>query len=201
MRIEKLRDADTNKAIGFAITGMHFDMYLKSPLAQRLYGRYFWYMESGRATQTIAAYEEDKLAGVLLAEIEGEKPQGLPWHKTFYVKLVDAIQNLFFKGSAGLYDEANRAMLDELRSRQSLDGEIIFLAANPDVKVKGIGTFLLEELQRREKGKRVFLFTDDFCTYQFYEHRGFERVGERQEELDMHGRKVPILCLLYTRVL
>lgn len=190
-----------DKPIGFAITGMHFDTYLEGAWVQRLYGRYFWYMESGRATQAIAVYEEDELIGVLLAEMVGERPQGLPWHKSLYVGFVDFIQKLFFKGSAGLYVEANRAMLDELRSRHDLDGEILFLAANPDAKMRGIGTLLLEELQRREKGKRVYLFTDDFCTYQFYEHRGFERAGERQEELDMHGKKVPILCLLYTRVL
>ena len=201
VRIEKLRNKDTDKAIDFAVTGMHFDAYLDSPLLQHLYGRYFWYLESRRATQVIAAYEGDELVGVLLADLEGERPQGLPWHKSLYVTFVDLVQKLFFKESAGLYVEANQAMLDALRSRCNLDGEITFLATNPDMKMKGIGTFLLEELQRRERGKRVYLFTDDFCTYQFYEHRGFERAGERQEELDMHGRKVPILCPLYTRVL
>ena len=88
-----------------------------------------------------------------------------------------------------------------LRVASKLDGEIIFLAANPEVRVSGIGTALLGGLERREKGKRVFLYTDDLCTYQFYEHRGFERAGEVPSELDMHGRKVPLLCLLYTRVL
>ena len=201
MRIEELRDKDMDEAIGFAVTGMHFDTYLDSPLVQYLYGRYFWYMELGRATQVIAAYEKDELAGVLLAEMKDEKPQGLPWHKSLYVQFVDLVQRLFFRKSAGLYVETNRAMLDELQNHHDLDGEITFLAANPNMKARGTGTLLLEELRRREKGKRVYLFTDDFCTYQFYEHRGFERAGERQEELDMHGRKVPILCLLYTRAL
>lgn len=111
------------------------------------------------------------------------------------------LQRLFFKGSAGVYDEANREMLGALRARYELDGEIIFLAANPAVRTKGVGTILLGELAARERGKRVFLFTDDLCTYQFYEHRGFELADERATELDMRGRKVPLRCLLYTKVL
>lgn len=38
---------------------------------------------------------------------------------------------------------------------------------------------LLRELEEREKGKKVFLYTDSACTYQFYEHRGFELAQEK----------------------
>ncbi len=54
------------------------------------------------------------------------------------------------------------------------DGEILFLAADPECGVKGIGTALLKALEEKEKGKTMYLFTDDGCTYQFYEHRGSE---------------------------
>ena len=83
----------------------------------------------------------------------------------------------------------------------SPDGEIIFLAANPDVKVKGIGTMLLNELTNREKGKQIYLYTDNACTYQFYEHRGFDKVGEKDIELDLGANKLPMTCLLYSKVL
>ena len=201
MQIGPLREKDLDEAVGFAVAGMHFDAYLESPLLQRLYGRYFWYLESARATRVIAAYEGDVLAGVLLAEMYGERPQATPLRRRAYVALVELVQRLFFKGSAGVYDEANREMLGALRARYELDGEIIFLAANPAVRTKGVGTILLGELAARERGKRVFLFTDDLCTYQFYEHRGFELADERATELDMRGRKVPLRCLLYTKVL
>lgn len=91
-------------------------------------------------------------------------------------------------------------MLAELRWRHELDGEIIFLAANPEAGVKGVGTLLLEELAARKRGRRVFLFTDDLCTYQFYVRRGFELAGERSVGLDVRGRTVPLRCLLYTKV-
>lgn len=201
MQIEPLREKDLDEAVSFAVTGMHFDVYLENPLAQRLYGRYFWYMEGARATQVIAAYEDDVLAGVLLAEMYGERPQGASPLLRAYVALVELAQRLFFRGSAGVYDEVNREMLDALKAGCELDGEIIFLAANPGSKTRGIGTLLLEELAARERGKRVFLFTSDLCTYQFYERRDFELAGERMTELDMRGRTVPLRCLLYTKVL
>ena len=75
------------------------------------------------------------------------------------------------------------------------------MAADPDAKIKGIGTMLLNELTAIEKGKTVYLYTDNACTYQFYEHRGFERVGEKDVELDLGNKKVPLTCLLYSKVL
>ena len=44
---------------------------------------------------------------------------------------------------------------------------------------------LLNELARRENGKELYLFTDDQCTYQFYEHRGFEKIGEKDIVLEL----------------
>lgn len=78
---------------------------------------------------------------------------------------------------------------------------ICFLVADPSAFGKGIGSFLLAQLAQREEGKRVFLFTDDNCTYQFYEHRGFTRFDQKEVELAIHEQSAPLLCLLYTKVL
>ena len=80
------------------------------------------------------------------------------------------------------------------------DGEIRFLAANPDSKVKGIGTYLLNELSIREAGKEIYLFTDTNCTYQFYERRGFERAGEKEIVLELSD-DINLKCLLYRKKL
>ena len=201
MELKAFQSKDMNKVIQFAIKGMHLDLYLKNRLLLNLYGRYFWYLETNRATQIIAAYEEDTLAGVLLAEINGEPKKYYSNWRTVYVKIVDFVQRVFFKESAGLYDSINQELLAEYKQTHSPDGEIIFLAANPDVKVKGIGTMLLNELINREKGKEVYLYTDSACTYQFYEHRGFDKVGEKDVVLDFGENKVPMTCLLYSKVL
>lgn len=199
LQIKELRKKDYNKVIQYAIKGMHFNMYLDNKLALNLYGRYFWYLELINATQVISAYLGDELAGVLVADMKGEEKPYKTFWKGLYIKAFDWLQNTFFKENVGIYDKTNKEMLDNYKSKNNPDGEIRFLAANPNIKVKGIGTFLLNELEKREKGKVIYLFTDDQCTYQFYEHRGFDKVGEKDIEMDMNKKKVPLKCLLYSK--
>ena len=81
------------------------------------------------------------------------------------------------------------------------DGEIIFLAADPDCKIKGIGTALLNALEEKERGKTLYLYTDNACTYQFYEHRGFEKAEEKEIVLEMPKGKIPLKCFIYSKVI
>ena len=201
IEIREMRKQDYNKAIQFAIKGMHFDWYLDNKFLLNAYGKYFWYLEMNRATQIFAAYAEDKFVGVLLAEMKDEPRKHSSFLEKIYVRFVDMIQNLFFKDGAGLYDSVNKEMLAKYKENHSPDGEIIFLAADPDAKIKGIGTMLLNELTAIEKGKTIYLYTDNACTYQFYEHRGFERVGEKNVELELGNKKIPLTCLLYSKEL
>lgn len=92
-------------------------------------------------------------------------------------------------------------MLGEYLEKNQPDGQVVFLAADPDSKEKGIGTKLLEELERRERGKDIYLYTDDACTYEFYEHRGFVRSSEREVVLDFGNKKVPLKCFLYSKLM
>lgn len=201
LTIKALEKKDFNKAIQYAITGMHFNWYLDSKILLDLYGRYFWYMETNRATQIIAAYYGEALAGVLLAEMKGEPKVYNHLGRKGYVAVFDWLQKLFFKGSANVYECTTKRMLDQYKASNNPDGEVIFLAANPDLKIKGIGTTLLAELERREKGKTIFLYTDNACTYQFYEHRGFKRAEEEDIVLELGKKKVPLKCLLYSKCL
>ena len=200
MKIKKLNRKDFSKVIQYAIKGMRFDEYLKSNFLLQAYGRYFWYLEYTNATQVIAAYEGNELLGVLVADMKGEpKPYKSIW-KGLYVKLVDVIQKKFFGGGVMPYNEANEAMYAKYTKQNTPDGEIRFLAANPDSKANGVGTFLLNELAKREQGKEIYLYTDTNCTYQFYEHRGFERVGEQEIMLELQDG-VDLKCLMYRKIL
>ena len=199
--IKEPKKRDYRAAIRFAIQGMHFDWYLNSKLLLYLYGKYFWYLEMNRATQILAAYADGQFVGVLLAEIYGEEKKHRVWWQRLYVGFVDAVQKLFFQGGAGLYDDTVKAQRAHYLQSNKPDGEIIFLAADPNARVKGVGTALLRELERREPGKTLYLHTDDACTYQFYEHRGFQRVEEQDIVLEMPKGKVPLKCLLYSKVI
>lgn len=200
LELKKLQEKDYKKVIQYAIKGMHFNMYIDNKMILNLYGKYFWYLEFLNATQVLAVYYGDELAGVLIADIYGETKYHKSFSNSLYVKFVDFIQKTFFKDSVGIYDETNKKMLDKYKENNTPNGEIRFLAANSNLKIKGIGTMLLSELERREKGKEVYLFTDDQCTYQFYEHRGFEKVGEENIELEL-DKKISLKCLLYRKIL
>ena len=200
LELRPLRKQDFDKVIQFAITGMHFDRYMSSNLLLKLYGRYFWYEELGRSSQVIAAYYSDELAGVLLADVKNEPKVYHSFRRNLYVRIFDFLQSVFYKKCVAPYDSANREILEEYSREHALDGEICFLAANPSIKVKGIGTMLLSELEKREHGKKIYLFTDNNCTYQFYEHKGFARVREKQISLEFSDLgTVPLSCYLYSK--
>ena len=201
IKIQALKKQDYGKAIQFAIKGMHFDWYLDSKFLLNAYGRYFWYLEMNRATQILAAYDDNEFVGVMLAEVYGEEKKHSVWYEKLYVKFVDVIQRLFFQGGAGLYEDTTKEMLKEYLKDNQPDAEIIFLAADPDARIKGIGTALLNEFEKREHGKKIFLYTDDACTYQFYEHREFNRAVERDIVLDMGNKTVPLKCFLFSKVI
>lgn len=201
IRLGALRKKDHKQAIQFARQGMHFDWYTDSPLLLRLYGRYFWCLEYGRASQAIAAYHGDALAGVLLAEMRGEAK---PWRslaKRLYIRLFELSQGLLFRGGTDAYAQANREMFARYCQTHTPDGEITFLAVDPRLEGRGIGTLLLNELARRESGKQLYLYTDSGCTYQFYERRGFTRAGEKDIVMELGGKRVNLKCLLYSKTL
>lgn len=201
IQIKDIRKKDYKKAIQFAIKGMHFDWYLNNRFLLNAYGRYFWYLEINRATQIFAAYADDKFAGVLLAEIKGEPRKQQSFLQKIYVRFVDLILKYFFKGGAGIYEDTTEEQLEHYLKSNTPDGEIIFLAADPDCNIKGIGTTLLNALEEKERGKTLYLYTDNGCTYQFYEHRGFKRVEEKEIVLEMPKGKVPLKCFIYSKII
>lgn len=199
IKIGKLRRRDYAQAVRFAIEGMHFDLYLDGRWLLALYGRYFLYDELNHATQVIAAYQGDRLVGLLLAEVRGEKRACWSLGKAVYAGLVDFVQRHLFRNGISAYDEANQEMLARYAASHTPDGQIVFLAADPHARVRGIGTLLLHELERRERGKTLYLYTDDNCTWQFYEHRGFTRMGEKQIMMALGTKSVPLQCMLYAK--
>jgi len=199
IELKELEKKDYGRAIDFAVTGMHFEKYTQDKTALKLYGRYFLYLEMERATQIIAAYEGDNLVGILMATVRGEPKKYHSFGRGIYVKLFKFVMDHLLGGASSPYDDANAEMLNVYRRSNRTDGEICFLASDPDAQGKGIGSRLLAELERREDGRNIYLFTDNNCTWQFYEHKGFDRVGEKEIQMDIAGQDVPLTCLLYAK--
>ena len=118
-----------------------------------------------------------------------------------YVRLFSLLQGIIAGQGTDAYEMANKEMLKEYSSKYLLAGEVIFLAVDPTSHGHGIGRMLIEELSRRHKGQRIYLFTDSGCSYGFYEHMGFVRVGERDIMMNILSKDVPLKCLLYSKEL
>lgn len=201
IQCKELRSRDHGKVIDFAIKGMNFNRYVEGKMELRIYGRYFLYLELRRATQVLAAYSGDRLVGILMATMKNEvKRYGSCW-RNLYVHIVNTVMAIAYRNGVAPYATANETMLNEYVKRADPDGEICFFAVDPTIQRAGIGTLLLNELARRNEGKLVYLYTDSNCTYQFYEHKGFERCEEQAIEIELQGKTAQITCLLYSKVL
>lgn len=198
MKLCSLKRCDYSRAVDFAVKGMHFDLYMDSRFLQRLYGRYFLFLSLCRASQVIAAYEGERLAGLLIADIGNEKRLWSTPLKRGYVCLFGLLQKIYASG-ADVYDNANKEMYTKYLKTHSPQGEILFLAVSTEFMGKGVGTRLLCELARRCRGKTVYLYTDNACSYEFYEHRGFEKSGEKDILLNLPKKTVQFKCLLYSK--
>lgn len=199
IKISPLRHKDFEQARKFAIEGMHLSWYASNKLLLYFYSKYFWYLEIFKATGAWGAYMNEKLVGVLLIDFVGElKLFRSVWYK-IYRKFVEFIMNLFYKKAASTYDTANKEMLLAFKKENKPDGEINFFAVNPAIKGKGIGTLLLNELEKEKKDKLIYLFTDSGSTYQFYLHRGFTESGRRDIVMEINGKEIPLTCFLFSK--
>ena len=201
IRIRDLKRKDCGKVIDFAIEGMNFGEYLDNRILLRLYGRYFLYLELKRATQVIAAYEGESLVGVIMADMCNEPKKYKSPFRNAYVGVMNFFIKMFFGKGASLYDKANKLMLKRFMKAHSPKGEICFLAADPKVQGKGVGSMLLGELEKRESGKLIYLYTDNNCNYRFYEKKGFALSESEEIQMKLSGKEIPLTCLLFSKTL
>jgi GNAT superfamily N-acetyltransferase len=198
--IEWLKKSDFNKARKFAVDGMHLNWYANSTPELFVYSSYFWCLEIAKASKAFGAYMGNDLLGALLVDMHNEPKMFKSIWYNVWIEIASFFINLFYKNASDTYDEANKKMLAEFKKEHNPDGEINFFAVNPNYKGKGIGTLLLNELEKQEKGKLVYLYTDSGSTYQFYSHRGFNASGATDITLEIHKKKVELTCFLYSKL-
>lgn len=201
IELKPISKKDFKKAKEFCRIGMNVDYYTDKPFEINLYSTYFWYMELLRATQIIGAYLDGEMVGVLLADMKNEKKAYTSLSAKIFIKTAEFLMGMIFKGGANIYEQTNTEMLSAFQKDNVPDGELNFLAVDPELNGKGIGTILIQELSKREKNKLIYLFTDSGCTYQFYDKRNFTRNFEREIILNLHDKKIPLTCFLYSKIL
>lgn len=189
---------DFGTAARFCAVGMHFDKYAKDPVLANLTGRAFLALCLDEATEVIAAYENEELTGLLIAQVYGQAPAGRRFSHIGWLVLGGLALLLPGVENAGrVYGATSPRLLRAYRG-PAPDGEITFLAVNPDRQGRGTGRALVEELARRQAGKRLLLFTDDSCNYRFYDHLGFDRIASTFAIIGGADPR-PLECMLYMK--
>ena len=85
------------------------------------------------------------------------------------------------------FDQTDEELLKN--AGNAFDAEICFFAVDESTRGTGIGKMLFAkalDYLEQEGTKTLYLFTDSSCTYQFYEKRGMQRLGEKTVEFSPH---------------
>lgn len=81
-----------------------------------------------------------------------------------------------------------------------LPDEITFFAVDESTRGTGVGKELFNNFMRylQDNGRTTFfLFTDDTCSYEFYDRKGMKRVATTTVEMDLENRPKTIEVYLY----
>lgn len=199
IEIRNLAKKDYNKAILFAVDGMSFSQYYDNRYLAYGFAKYIWCVCKNRSTHLLAAYEGDELLGVLMMGVEGHPMMGNTLGERISYRLMGFINWILIGGNSTIYTDTAEELFTEFCRNNHSDCEIAFMATKPGSFHKGIGTLLLNTVENMVRGKNIRLMTDDGCTYQFYEHRGFKRVMEKEIILRMPRGDIPIKCMIYSK--
>lgn len=200
LELRELDKEDYKKVAAFSAEGMDFSAYIKNKWLCDLYAKYLTYVSIQDGTDLLAAYYNNELVGFLLVELYDQpKKYHSLWQK-FYMRCFDLFQYTFQMKGIAQFNIANEDMLTKYKKEVELDGEIHLFATDPNSPLKGVGSFLLNELSKIADSKRLFLYTDSCCNHGFYDYKGFEKIDEM--ELSIPLRKDPnehVKAILYSR--
>ena len=144
-----------------------------------------------RATFSCVAAVDGKVLGVILAGSKKSVPKfalrrtlAQLWSIAllFTTKTGRGIGKFF-----STFDQTDEELLKN--AGNAFDAEICFFAVDESTRGTGIGTMLFAQALdylEQEGVKTLYLFTDSSCTYQFYEKRGMQRLGEKTVEFSAH---------------
>lgn len=143
------------------------------------------YLASCLCEQTFntVAVRENRVVGIIMGNnIQTSHTQSI--NKWFLLKCSVAMM-LSSQGRKVIkmfrgFDSINENLLKE--SEKSFDGTLSFFAVKSSERGTGVGGKLYGELMtyfKTEKINNFYLFTDTSCNFDFYEHKGMKRIGEK----------------------
>ena len=164
----------------------HFDRYVKSERALEVLLQMLIHSYLCAQNYTRIALRDGKIVGFLFGRSD-KRPAGrgelyhslgVFWNRLRLQFMEDAREGLEIqKRISGLGEK-----LMAHREGQ-FDGELVLFATARQVRGKGIGKKLLFEFNNflRESGaKFIYLMSDSFCNYGFYDHLGYRRIATQK---------------------
>ena len=185
-----------HKDIKRLITEAWFSDYPFKEKYIKLYASGYLNMYLSESDYKIVAKDGDKVVGFIFGNLNKPplKQRIISKTKLFFY----AIYMLFsYPGRRGLKitqitNRVNKKLLKPFK--KELKNELILFIVDEKYRGKGIGTQLEKmytDFLKENKVKKMFLFTDTYSNYEYYEHRGYERKGSlpvdfktKHEEID-----------------
>lgn len=154
-----------------------------------VYSKGYLYMHLSGSSYRIAAYDKDKLVGFLFGRAENEK------RKSYLINRIllffTGIQMLFTKiGRRGLKVHKIENRIDKKLRKEydKEDNELCLFIVDESYRKLGIGS-RLEELfcdhLRKLNKHELYLYTDTYSNYHYYEKRGYTRYKTINSEFDI----------------
>lgn len=162
-------------------------MYLYSCLAEQKFN--------------MVAMRGGQVVGVIMGSSKNDKFKISNIVNTF--TLLYYIVSIWFssKSKSSGYNEVYKAY-DELISdmKSDFDGVLTLFAVKEDARGLGIGKELLSKLNsyyKQNNTNKIYLYTDDTCSYGFYDYMGFSRLKEKQINVIRNNKKAELNIYLY----
>lgn len=142
----------------------------------------YLYMYLYEADYQVVAKENGKVIGMIFGKY---KKRPLKVRIKYAIKLLGlSLKMLFSKpGRRGIKitlitNKANKQLLKPYKKQ--LKAELVLFIVDSDYRKLGIGSTLLEgfnQYLKEHQVDKVYLYTDTYSNYQYYEHRGYVRKG------------------------
>ena len=191
-----------HKDIKRLITEAWFSDYPFKKKYIKLYASGYLNMYLSHSDYKMVAKDGDKVVGFLFGNIK-KAPFKQRLVSNFKLFLYFIYMLFSYPGRRGLKityitDKVNKKLLAPYKKTHK--NELILFIVDEAYRGYGIGSTLekMYTTALKEKGiKNVFLFTDTYSNYKYYEHRGYERKGELPVDFGLKNSEIDPISEYY----
>lgn len=180
------------------------DAYLTNEKLLEAVKTQYLYSCLSEATYTCIAEKNGQTVGVIMGNAKSDYSviRHMPYLiKDLWYGIKIALYGRKYRKQAAGYKDLHTIYREFSDKHQGeFDGILTLFAVNQNCRGFGVGKTLLEHLigyLEKQRVKHIYLYTDTTCTYEFYEHRGFERLESKELQMERGGKPFQMEVFLY----